>query len=102
MPVVASNPGGRAVHVRLQGHPPNWIGATRRAGTSAMSLSRRAAAQRAVARPATRATVHFATGREVLDGLVGEARARALSRRAQVCSGAPPEPQTRMYAADRE
>ena len=31
-------------------------------GTSAMSLSRRAAAQRAVARPATRATVHFATG----------------------------------------
>ena len=38
------------------------LDASMRKGTSAMSLSRRAAAQRAVARPATRATVHFATG----------------------------------------
>ena len=45
-----------------------------RKGTSAMSLSRRAAAQRAVARPATRADGplrHRVVSREVLDGLVG-------------------------------
>src|SRR5215212_9867512 len=46
----------------LNSDPPSTWMPSMRKGTSAMSLSRRAAAQRAVARPATRATVHFATG----------------------------------------
>ena len=46
----------------LNSDPPSTRMPSMRKGTSAMSLSRRAAAQRAVARPATRATVHFATG----------------------------------------
>ena len=46
----------------LNSDPPSTWMPSMRKGTSAMSLSRRAAAQRPVARPATRATVHFATG----------------------------------------
>src|SRR3954454_7321637 len=59
-----------------------------RKGTSAISLSRRAAAQRAVARPATRATVHFATGSQAVKCLTALSGA-TLTKRVSIWTSSP-------------